>query len=364
MKSDKMFNKQLVLLFTAVGMLTSLAVMPLLARSRMTFYSFEVILPEEVEAMPGEDVTIDGGILVTGFYWLHRFELTVSGLPYEYGVEPEWEEHVRILREWNPEQGVYRVPEKFQLNINVPEDATGSYIVTVTGQEHHSFREVSNFSYFVLRIAGEPIRPQLTISEILVPEEITEYEPFQLAFRVNNEGPIDAVATISVVVPEEWEVDEPTQTLTIEKNDSTASAFSIIPTTTAGEVSLVVEYPFREEIIKFTKAGPYLIPTGATTTTLPPEEKPVSLLDQIVGYASALFDAAVAKFESIAGPYATSIVMGVIFVLFIIVVWLILDIIRFTKREKKKPEKMKPKPKKTKISEVGPNNFDVRLTEV
>jgi len=182
------------------------------------------------------------------------------------------------------------------------------------------------------------------VSDILVPEEITEYEPFQLTFKINNEGPVDTLATVSVVVPEDWEVDEPIQNISIAKNDSAASAFSIIPTTTAGEVSLMIEYPFREEIIKFTKTGPYLIPTGATTTTLP-KEKPESILSQIVGYASSLLDSINEAFEGIGGPYASSIIMGIIFVLFIIIVWLILDIVRFTRSRRKEPEEVKEKPK-------------------
>jgi len=356
-----MSKNKSILILASIGIMLSLIVTPFLAKSRMTFYSFEILFPEEVNVEPGEEVTVEGGIIVTGFYWLHNFDLTVEGLPYEYELEPEWWEHVRILREWNPEQGVYRVPDKFSLKINVPEDASGSYIVTINGQEHHSFREVSNFTFFVLSVSGEPLKPQLTVSDILVPEEITEFEPFRMTFKINNEGPIDTVAKVAVVVPEDWEVDEPTVEMSLKKNESAAAAFDIIPTTTAGEVSLVVEYPFKQEIVKFTKTGPYLIPTGATTTTLPEEEK--SVLSQIVGYATSVIDSINEAFEGLGSPYLTSVTIGIILVLLIIIFWLVLDIIRFTRKGRaKEPEETKET--KTKISKAGAAEFDVILTEV
>ena len=342
------FNKQSILISIAIVAIASLLAMPLVVKSRMAFYGFEITMPEEVTAVPGETVEIEGEILVTGFYWLHNFDLTVTGSPYEYEIEPEWWEHVRILRDWNPDDGLFRVPETFSLSIDVPEDATGSYIVTVTGQEHHSFREISNFTYFVLRTEGEPIKPQLSISDILVPEKIKEFEPFQLTFRVNNEGPVDTVATVTVVVPDDWQVDEPSQDINVESGESAASAFSIIPTTTPGDVSLMVEYPFKEEVITFTKAGPYLLPAGATTTTGPEGNVSEPILSQLIGYASGLLESVTKGFEGFAGPYATSIIMGIIFVLFVIIVWLVFDIVKFVRRRgSKEPEEVKDKGKKT-----------------
>lgn len=372
MKLDIRFDKYSLLFLTVLGLVATLVVTPLIARSSMNFYSFEMSLPEEVEVVPGETVTIEGEILVTGFFWLHNFDLTVSGLPYEYELEPEWWEHVMILRDWTPDDGLFRVPEKFELKVHVPEDAAGSYIVTVTGQEHHSFREISNFTYFVLRSEGEPVKPQLSISDILVPEMIMEFEPFQMTFKVNNEGPVDTDATISVVVPEGWEVDQPSQQMSIEKDGSAAGMFRIVPTTEAGEISLLVEYPFREEVIKFTKAGPYLIPIGATTTTQPTNvSEPI--LTQIIGYASRILDSVTGAFEGVAGPYATSIIMGIIFVLFVIIVWLIFDIIKFVRgRPSKEPEEMetkgetkgKGKGRETKILDTTSTVSGVQIREV
>jgi hypothetical protein len=352
MKLRTRFNKQSVLISIAIVAMVSLASMPLVAKSRMAFYGFEITMPEEVTAVPGETVEVEGEILVTGFYWLHNFDMTVTGSPYEYEIEPEWWEHVRILRDWNPDDGLFRVPETFSLSIDVPEDATGSYIITVEGQEHHSFREISNFTYFVLRTEGEPIKPQLSISDILVPEKIKEFEPFQLTFRLNNDGPVDTVATVAVVVPEDWQVDEPSQDITVESGESAASAFSIIPTTTPGDVSLLVEYPFKEEVITFTKAGPYLLPAGATTTTEFEGNVSEPILSQLIGYASVLLESVTKGFEGFAGPYATSIIMGIIFVLFVIIVWLVFDIVKFVKgRGAKEPEEVKEKTKGVEASD-------------
>ena len=60
--------------------------------------------------------------------------------------------------------------------------------------------------------------------------------------------------------------------------------------------------------------------------------------------------------------YLRSVIIGVIFVLILIIIWLVLDIVRFTRRDRdtKEPE---DKPK-TKISENGVSDFDIRITEV
>ncbi len=310
-------NKSVLLIFLVFGLL----VLPFLAQSRMTFYSFEIIVPDEVNANPGDTVVVDGEILVTGMYWLHMFDMTVEGLPYDYEIEPDWEEHVRILREWNPEQGVYRVPETFKMTIDIPEDAIGAHLVTITGQEHHSFREISNETYFVLAIGGAPTQVNLSVSDILVPEMIDEYEPFNLTFKIDNEGALDIAATISVLMPEEWQVDESSQTMQIEGDSSVLGTFEIIPTTTAGEVSILVEYPFKGEIVNFTKAGPYIEP-GAEVT---PESKPFyAPLSELVGQM-------VKMFESIGGDYTIPIIIGTIMVLLMVIFWILSGMFKFVR---------------------------------
>ena len=111
LKFVNIFDKKSALLFLMAGIILTTLITPLIAESRRTFYSFEIILPEEVEAVPGEQITVDGKILVTGIYWLHNFNLEASGISYDYEITPEWWEHVRILRSWNSDIGVFREPD-------------------------------------------------------------------------------------------------------------------------------------------------------------------------------------------------------------------------------------------------------------
>lgn len=340
-------NKTFVLVFLAFGMVA----LPFLAQSRMTFYSFGMSVPDEVNANPGVTVDVEGEILVTGMFWLHNFDLTVSGLDYDYEIEPAWWEHVRILREWNPQQGVFRVPEKFKLTINVPEDASGAHIVTITGQEHHSFREVSNETYFVLTIGGAPAQVNLSISDILVPEMIKEYEPFNLTFKIDNAGAIDIAATVSMSVPEDWEVDEASKTIQVKGGSSEIDMFTIIPTTTSGEISLFVEYPFKGEVINFTKVGPYLVPSGelpTTTTTAAP-----SFYAPIANFIYYLTSPIIGSFESLVGSYAVPAMVGIIVILLIIIIWIISGMFKFVRsKSRSEPESMETKDTETKNKET------------
>lgn len=341
-------NKTFVLVFLAFGMVA----LPFLAQSRMTFYSFGMSVPDEVNANPGATVDVEGEILVTGMYWLHNFDLTVSGLSYDYEIEPAWWEHVRILRDWNPQQGVFRVPEKFKLTINVPEDASGAHLVTITGQEHHSFREVSNETYFVLTIDDAPAQVNLSISDILVPEMIKEYEPFNLTFKIDNAEAIDIAATVSVSVPEDWEVDEASKTIQVKGDSSEIDMFTIIPTTTSGEISLFVEYPFKGEVINFTKVGPYLVPSAELpTTTTTTEAQPFYV--PIANFIYSLTSPIIGSFESLAGAYAVPAMIGIIIILLIIIFWIVSGMFKFVRsKSRAEPESMETKTTETKSKET------------
>jgi hypothetical protein len=114
-----------------------------------------------------------------------------------------------------------------------------------------------------------------------------------------------------------------------------------------------------KEVISFTKTGPYLIPSGFV---IPEEGKTEPILTQIVNYFSSFLDSVTEAVEDVAGPYSTSLIMGVIFVLFVVIVWLVLDIIKFVNRDgKNKPEEIKTK---SQLSEVGSSNLDVFIKEV
>lgn len=328
MKKKMSFWKLALISVIAFCILSSVAI------SRMTFYSFSLSLPDEVTAQPGQSVTVEGRILVTGWYWLHKFELRADGIPYNYTIEPSYWQDVRILRAWNPEQGVYRVPENFTITIHLPVDAYGVHIVTITGQEHHSWRQVSNSTFFVLKIKGKPPvevpEKLINVTDILVPETVKEGEPFNITFRVNNNGPERTAVAISILTPEDWKVEKKTEYLDIAPNDSAAGVFRITPTASAGTVSLYLEYPYKQEIINFTRKGPYLQP-ATTTTTVPTTTtttvpKPFivefyeSLKARIVGAWIAL--------KEFTGRTLTPFTLGVIIVLIIIIVWLALGIVK------------------------------------
>jgi len=285
--------------------------------------------------------------------------LNATGIPYDYEIEPGWEEHVRILREWNPEVGVYRVPEKFNLTINAPEDAAGAHLVTLTGQEHHSFREVSNETYFILTVGEALAEVDLSISDVLVPEFVKEYEPFNLTFKIDNLGALDVATTISLIMPEDWEVDEPSQTIRVKGGSSEAGRFTVIPTTTAGEISFLVEYPFKGEIVNFTTVGPYVAPgVLPTTTTTQPQPQPFYM--PIANYIYSLASPLIQKFEEMAGVYAVPITVGVIIILLIIIFWILSEIFKFARTKGRgEPETMKkPKTKTTKQEDEAPGLWE------
>lgn len=311
-----------------------------LATSHPAFYAFSLVMPEEVTANPGETVTVDGEIYVTGIWWLHRFNLTIENLQYDYEVIPDYWQDVRVIREWNPTEGLYKAPEKFQIKIHVPEDAYGVQIPIITGQEHHSFKQVSNSTYFVLKVSGEvkpPVEHALTVSDIAVPELIEEGVPFDITFTVNNEGDEATTATISITMPEGWEVDRETQLVAIEAKGSAVGKFVLTPSEAAGGVSLFIEYPYRETILNLTRVGPTLTPTVPETTTTLVEKTPFEkLIDDIR-------EAITPYAEPVTGPMAgflTPIMIGIVILLLVIIVWLLAGIVgHYMSKPKKKKKK-------------------------
>jgi len=146
-------------IFLSISFLVSLVILTAFVQAPKPFRAFIIgLLPQEINATPGDFVTVNGTILNLGWYWLHDFNISVTGLPDNYNVTvtPQWFEHVRILREWNPQQGVYLVPEKFWVHIDVPKNSSGVYLVNVTGKEWMTWRRLENSSIFILKISGAP----------------------------------------------------------------------------------------------------------------------------------------------------------------------------------------------------------------
>jgi len=347
-------KKQFVLISAIVFLAVAAAVLPALSISARTFYSFELLVPDEVVAQPGTEVTVDGGVLVTGMYWMHDFDIKIDGLPYEYNITPAHWEDVRILRDWNPVDGVFRVPENFTLKIKLPADASGAHIVSINGTEHRSFRQVSNSTYFVLKVGAAVLNatqaPQLAISDILLPEMIKEFEPFTMSFKIDNNVPVKTAAIVSLHMPEDWQADATSKTFSVEAGDSTIGSFRIVPTTSAGTISLFVEYPLKDKMMNFTKVGPYLVPgekvKPSTTTTEPSAEQPSAGGLGIIGGAFSALGSFVSGALGSVGTqydsYLTPITIGIIVVLVIVIVWLLGGIFKIVQSgERVKPEKMK-----------------------
>lgn len=273
--------KKLLLLLTAI-FIFSIA-LPIFSSSQKPFQGFILTLPEEIVGNAGETVEAQGTILNFGIFWLHNFDLVLTGLPegFEYNITPSHFEDVRILREWNPERGVYRAPENFTLSIKIPQNASGLFAINVTGQEKFSWRQAANSSVSVLRIraAVAPAEiPRITASDIVVPENVTEGIPFELNLSLNNEGNVDSDANVSIEIPEDWVADEKTKSVFIGAGSTTKITFSVTPSASPGNISVRIDYPVNETIITLTRSGPYLIPISVEEIIIPETEVPLTEL--------------------------------------------------------------------------------------
>lgn len=289
------------------------------------YRAFSITLPQVVDVTPGEEVIINGSILNFGQNWLHDFNINVTGLPSDYNVTitPSHFTNLRILRDWSAARGVFLVPEKFNISITAPAGSSGSFTVNVTGQEHMSRFKVSNSTSFILR--GKAATPQLSISDIVVPETVTEFEPFNITFDVDNIGSTDQFVNLSVTVPSDWSVEPSVKSLTVKGNGTESVVFSITPTNSSGEISVLLLYPYREQILNITKVGPTLIPQ--TTATIP---APISLPSGLFAWLGGLKN-------------IPTWLIVVIIVFLIIIVWNLYKILKTYsfKLVREKPEEMK-----------------------
>jgi len=255
--------------------------------SQKPYRTFSIILPEEISAEPGQTVTIDGGLLNTGWIRLHDFSLTLTGLTedYTYSFSPQhWDELV-ILREWDSDVGVYRVPEKFQLTITIPDNAAGLQLVTVKGQEMWSSYQMSNTTQFVLKVTPAE---HFTVSNTSFPENATEGVPFDVKVVVTNDGSKSGTVTLNANTPEDWTVTEKSKSVTLDPKNSSEVVFTITPTITSGNITITAEYPYKENVTTITKIGPLLvpIPKPATATTM----QAINITEGVLsGYFSKLF---------------------------------------------------------------------------
>lgn len=288
--------------------------------SQRPYRMFTIVLPEQVDVYPGEAVTIKGGVLNNGWWWLRNFSLTISGIPFPYDIKPSHWDEVKIIREWNPQQGVYKVPENFTLTIGIPDNAIGVYAVNVTGQEFQSFYQVSNSSIFILKVLAVP---KFSVSDIIIPEDVTEYKAFKISMSIKNEGLKEAPANVSINLPSGWNVDKKSQYLRVGANSSTSIEFLITPTNTSGQITVDLVYPYKQTIMNITKSGPYLIPMPLEVVV---PEAPKTKIEIIVDFIKGL----------------SSWVIGILVVAFVVLAWYFYNITK-NLRGRKKPEEMKKK---------------------
>lgn len=305
-----------ILLLTSVQLSISYA--PKLWRS------FRIEVPTQLTASPGETITINGSIYNTGLWWLHDFNLTLPGFDYDYFVVPSHFDNLRILRGWDSDRGVYILPETFTLTIKVPDNATGTKIVTITGQEFQSGKRFSNSTAFILKITQAPTN--FSITNLVIPESVIEYKPFNISFTVNNEGTSKGTITISVNASEDWSISEKTKTMEIEAGKSSDVALTITPTNSSGIISISAEYPYNQEIIHITKVGPLLIPMppGTTTTTA----KPI-----LPSYFTM-------PYIGIIPINRITVLIVIIVIVILVILWRVLSMYQF-KVKRGKPEEMK-----------------------
>lgn len=278
-------------------------------------------VPAEIQGVRGQTVSFNGGVLNTGSYWLGDFNITLSGLPAgsQYTVTPSHFEDVMIVREWNPQQGVYRIPQNFSVSIKVPEDASGVYLVNIVGQEFRSWYKYSNSTQILLKISGNP---QFTITDIVFPETVTQSEPFNVTFTVKNGGTGFGSLNVRIDAPSDWTVSSRVQSVSLDAGASKPVSIEITPTNTSGNISIYADYPSGGSVINMTQNGPYLTPAEQT----PSNEQP----SPTSGYG-----ALVGMFKGI-GP----IVFAIGVILLIVIVWNVWAIYKDYK-SKKEPEDMK-----------------------
>jgi len=240
------------------------------------FRGFVIQLPQEVDVQPGQNVVVNGGVLNIGFYWEHNFTLTYSGLPSDFNVTitPNYWENLMTIRAWDNVNGTYRVPVPFNVSVTAPDSATGVYAVNITGQEHSSYKQTSNSTVFILRVGNATgnvttaVSGTISISDILVPETVNEFVPFNVSFNVVNNGDENQSVNVSLNGPSDWTVTAP-QNFTVPVNGSVPIVFSVIPTSTAGNLAVMLQYPYQQTILNITKAGPYLVPTTPQAPSAP-----------------------------------------------------------------------------------------------
>ncbi len=281
-------------------------------------YKFDLLfVPEEVEAKAGENTTFDILVANKGSFALRNFNVTLSGTDYEYGVTPRAAD-ILVWGEWDSVNGLKRGQQPFQVIISVPLNATGVHLVTLTAKENFSWRKVTQEKIFILKVIPAA-EPNLTVSNILVPEDIRENETFDIKFSASNNNAFKQQFDFLLSMPSDWHTTDNKKSVLLEPFGSANVSFTVTPTNSTGNVSVDVVYPFEKNVLSLTREGKALVPIEEQ------EQAP-----RVTGFARIM------EFLRNLSP----IVLSIVVLIAIIVVWFIVKVVRFYS-SRKKPETMK-----------------------
>ncbi len=299
---------------------------------KQRYYNFILQMPD-AEVSPGGNVTIVGNITNMGMWTLRQLNFTLQDMPYSYQINPSLFQEVRILRDWNPDVGVFRLPYNFTITVFVPQNATGVHLIKLIGQETGSWRQVSNSTEFILQVSSAskvppvsaPSVAKVSASEISVPSIINQSEPFTASLFVSNGGDSSAVVNVTMNVPSGWNVSESAKQVAVSGNSTEKVTFDITPSNMAGTITAKLSYVFEGNTTTITKSSLLITPSGSEQQQVPAETPSQGLLERLVTFAKGL----------------SPIVIGILILISLIIVWNLYKIIKVLSKRGKKPEESK-----------------------
>ncbi len=261
-----------------------LAVISLVFLSSIAFSSkfiirraFKIEFPSYVEAKPGDSLLIEGNVTNIGTVWLRKITINVTGLPFNYSIYPGYMEVLPIRWKWSPENGLERVPRSLNIVVNIPKNVSeGNYTVTIKLQEHLTALKVYNYTTFTLSVKNPHSiksskklvnkQPKIKITSLSLPDEVITNKPFLLNLTLENKGG-KGNASVSVILPHDWVVDNSTKEIIMGQNSTALVVFNITPGRENGNVTLVIMYDGQRDVITFYRSGKYLLPVESVKET-------------------------------------------------------------------------------------------------
>jgi len=299
------------------------------------------------EVAPGQELTVDGKMINSGYLWLYDVNLTAENVPegFEVKLNPiHFDVFPRLFIFTNSIIGTPK-PLNFAMSIKAPEtptELTYEFNLNVKGVFRRYMPGVNQFSVLgsldksqriVLKILPSKL---FTITDVSMPENVTVDKPFEVSMILTNNGNVAETANVSVSLPSDWGVDEAVKSISLGAQKSSTITFEITPTNTSGDVSVILTYPVDNTVVNTTEATQFFEPIS-------PVEKPpveVTLPKQI----------------------------DITILTFIIIVVVVLIILGYTFSKyrikiKREPEEIKENKKKTHMTETE-NKTEENMPEV